>query len=130
MMGNSLLVGVRVWGGEMATGIIARWEDKDGYIRIKRDHPTRPVIFGHVAVMEGLLGRPLKRSEAEHHINFIRSDNRPGNLVLMKRADHQRFHCSLTARNMGRGRDGRFVAMTAEQRHAAKCKRELNAQGY
>lgn len=32
--------------------------------------------------MEAMLGRPLKRSETVHHMNNVKTDNRPENLEL------------------------------------------------
>ena len=39
-------------------------------------------ISEHRAVMEGLLGRPLSKTETVHHINEVRADNRGENLAL------------------------------------------------
>jgi hypothetical protein len=36
----------------------------------------------HRVVMERILGRPLHEDETIHHINGVRSDNRPENLEL------------------------------------------------
>lgn len=44
---------------------------KDGY------------IYEHRLVMEGIIGRLLKKGERVHHINHVTTDNRPENLELV-----------------------------------------------
>ena len=57
-----------------------RYKKADGYIVVKQ--ADGKIVGEHRAVMEELLGRPLKRGESVHHINGIRDDNRPENLEL------------------------------------------------
>jgi hypothetical protein len=74
-----------------------RWKggtlmNRSGYIMTNApDHPslagtTRRYVLEHRLVMERLLGRPLLRSENVHHKNGIKTDNRPENLELWKKA--------------------------------------------
>ena len=53
-------------------------------------------VWEHRSVAEGMIGRPLRREEVVHHINYIRHDNRPANLdVLESRSAHARIPKSI-----------------------------------
>ena len=58
------------------------------------DHPRscQGMVLEHIAVIEEKLGREVTRKETVHHLNGIRSDNRPENLVAVKRSDHATWH--------------------------------------
>lgn len=72
-----------------------RWKNKDGYVFIfSPNHPyaSRGYVFEHRRVAEIQIGRHLKREERVHHINKIRDDNRPENLMTFINATiHGKF---------------------------------------
>lgn len=66
-----------------------RWITSSGYIQISNpqsDGSENKGILEHRSVMESVIGRKLKITEAVHHKNGIKSDNRPENLELWARA--------------------------------------------
>ena len=62
---------------------------QNGYKYIKIDGGQREE---HRIVMERIVGRPLTSEELVHHKNGNKLDNRPENLVIMTRSEHQKLH--------------------------------------
>lgn len=66
--------------------------------------PTHPrankqgYIFEHIVVAEKKIGRLLLPGELIHHENEIRSDNRPENLHVWTKQQHQQHHMGLNGK--------------------------------
>lgn len=79
-----------------------RTKNRYGYILIRiPDHPRASkggLVMEHRLVMESHIGRYLKPSEAVHHKNFIKDDNRIENLELMTHSEHKALHNRLRAK--------------------------------
>lgn len=76
-------------------GVIAYGRNGAYRARLSPDHPyadSKGYIMEHRLVMEAELGRFLTRDEVVHHINEIPTDNRPENLEVMTKAEHDRLH--------------------------------------
>jgi transposase len=73
-----------------------RIEDaRSGYVRVKAPwHPranSKGYVFEHILVCEQKIGRFLEPGEVVHHINGIRNDNRPENLINLPERQHAKI---------------------------------------
>ena len=71
---------------------------EQGYVRVQVDenHPAafegQGWAYEHVVVAIEKIGRLLKDNECVHHINGIKTDNRPENLRVMDKRAHLSLH--------------------------------------
>jgi hypothetical protein len=58
--------------------------------------------YTHRAVAEEALGRPLLRTEHVHHIDRVKSNNVPENLLVLSNANHNKLHRAIEAGHASR----------------------------
>lgn len=104
------------WGHHKSGAQHHRWNsgrmlNEDGYVKVRvgDGHPLADpngYAYEHLVVWCAAGNPRPVEGEALHHVNEDKSDNRIGNLELLKRGDHNRLH------NADRPRDelGRFAA--------------------
>lgn len=71
-------------------------DSSTGYMKIYNPRHSRAMsdgyVYEHWLVMEKIIGRSLHKKETVHHINRIRDDNRPENLMLFaSRSEHMKL---------------------------------------
>jgi len=94
-----------------------RVKSYDGHIFIKDlNHPFRNClnyVYEHRLIVEKMIGRYLHRWEVVHHINKIKDDNNPENLMgFAKSGTHSRFEQNLSIDPKDIIFDGRKLSVT------------------
>lgn len=79
---------------ELGCGFRAAYKRKSFRRKYRRvSNAAGILVFEHIAVVEGRIGRKLQPAERVHHVNGIKSDNRNENLYLCASAsEHHRIH--------------------------------------
>jgi len=74
---------------EPANTLTNRYRTQDATGRCQRAAPVW--CFEHRLVAERTYG-PLRKGEHVHHVNGIKTDNRPENLQVLSRQEHRKLH--------------------------------------
>ena len=102
-----------------------------GYVMVfAPDHPSvaglpryRQYVAEHVLVVERRLGHRLPPEAVVHHVNGIKGDNRPSNLLpLQNQSEHQDLHNRLRVLRAG--------GNPFTQRICCDCKRVLSLEAF
>jgi hypothetical protein len=77
------------FGSDNHCWIGGRVAAKGGYINLRVG--AKKYVLEHRYVMEQTLGRRLIKGEIVHHMNGVRTDNRPENLCVTTLKDHEHY---------------------------------------
>ncbi len=80
----------RYEGKRIMRGYVQIWAPK--YKRAKHQGWCNGYVAEHILIMQGLLGRLLRKGEIVHHIDENRLNNDPINLQLMTGTAHRKLH--------------------------------------
>lgn len=99
MRGRTEAIRLRVQQGKDVGENHSQWKGKritrKGYVFLHQpNHPRSKNgrVQEHIVVWEQAHGRPLPKSMCVHHLNGIKSDNRPENLYACTNSEHQTVH--------------------------------------
>lgn len=56
------------------------------------NNPNTFCVYEHILVAEQIMGRPLREGEIVHHLDKIRSNNSPDNLLVLLDPMHMKLH--------------------------------------
>ena len=79
-----------VTGHNALSGKKRKWKDSRGYMMAWI--PGRGSVRWSNIIAEQMLQRPLQPNEEVHHINGVKDDDRPSNLLVTSHAEHMRIH--------------------------------------
>ena len=77
----------------------------NGYVVVyKPDHPSamqsknwEGYVYEHILVAEKKLGRELRPDEVVHHLDTLKSNNTPSNLLVLEKSQHPVIHAWISS---------------------------------
>lgn len=108
---------------------ICWWKNAKGYIEGRVwVTPTKQIrVKQHRYIMAGIIGRELHPWEDVHHIDGVKSNNSPSNLVLISHGDHTRI--TNTEREYSRGYTLNLSVHEREARSLRAISSDLSTRG-